>query len=736
MKKSEMLKCGVATLAILTCPSVAVASTGVEGLQLQAAETAPSEEAADTDDKNLVIVTGEKRERSVQDTQSSIVVVTRDDIESTYTPNLEQLLDRIPNVNSAFGDAGFTIRGIAQNGVDAGLNTISSNLTLTVNIDDIPLTTTQQNLLSPTGAWDLNRIEVFRGPQSTVQGRNALAGAILLYSQDPGYEFTADAQAVFANFDTRQYSAAVGGPIIEDVLAFRISYDHQEADGFVFNPTLDSDEVAGNNDELARLKLLFQPTGNLSVKLTGIYADSVGTVFQGFELDTFEATGERVNSLDSPQRRFDESWLFGSRIDWDPSDTVSLSSITSYVDSESGRNQDGDGTSQPLGFFTQDNEIESFTQELRAVFTPADDWNVLLGGFYANIDAATAVVGEFPGFIFGAAPDSIINIVSNTDEATENFAFFGEVEWQATDNLRLLLGLRYDNETVRVATSSATIITPGPTLTNPDTLADTEFDAFLPKAQIVYDFNDRISAGFTYSRGYRSGGAEQNVLGNTITFDAEFINNYEFSLRTSFLDGRITLNANAFYLDWTDQQVQVPLLAAFPELAGQIPDGLDPSTLFATVNAGQSELYGFEGELVIVLTDTLRLNGALGYNRTEFLDFPVGDGTNLAGNQFRFSPELSGSLGAQFEHPSGIFANANVNYQNGQFSDNLNLPGQFSESFAVVNARIGYQYEKFSISVFANNAFGNDFTTFVNPQFNQGQGGTEGVYGVQIRAGF
>ncbi|MEM8825461.1 MAG: TonB-dependent receptor [Pseudomonadota bacterium] len=700
----------------------------------QTTETAPILTAAAVDD-DMIVVTGQKIERSLQDTQASVAVLTDEDIDSTYTPNFDALIQRIPNVNNAFGDAGFAIRGIAQNGVDTGLNTISSNLTLTVNIDDIPLTTTQQNLLSPTGSWDLDRVEVFRGPQSTIQGRNALAGAILLYSKAPTYDFTAEAQAVYGSFDTQQYSAAVGGPIIPGILAFRASYDHQESDGFVFSPTLDSDEIAGNNDELARLKLLFEPAPDFTVNLTGIYADSEGTVFQGFLLDTFEETGQRVNVLDSPQRRFDESYLFGARMDWAITDGLTLSSITSYVDSDSGRNQDGDGTAAPIGFFTQINDIESVTQEVRAIYDTGGPVRGLFGGFFADIDAATEVVGNFPGDFFGF-PGSTIDIVSETLETTENYALFGEAEWQMSDRLSLLLGLRYDNEEVAVLTSGSTILTPGPTLTNPETLVSNRFDAFLPKAQLVYDFNDRVSTGFTYSRGYRSGGAEVSVIGTTIAFGAEFIDNYELSFRSTFLDDRITLNANAFYLDWSNQQVQVPLLEAFPELAGDLPPGIDESTLFATVNAGDSEVYGFEGSLDVELTSTFDFYVTLGYNRTQFLDFPIGPDGDFDGNEFLFSPELSGTLGGEYEHPTGIFLNANVSYQNGQFSGNDNDPFDFSESFAVVNARAGYRHEYFTIAAFANNAFDADYTTFVDATFNQGQGGTEGVYGVQARVRF
>lgn len=700
------------------------------------APTAAQDASVDDGPIEEVIVTGEKRSRSLQDTQSSVSVISAEELASTYTPDFDELILRIPNVNNAFGDAGFAVRGVAQNGVTAGLNTISSNLTLTINVDDIPLATTQQNLLSPTGAWDLSRVEVFRGPQSTIQGRNSLAGAILLYSKDPTEEFTGDAQAVYGEFGTRQYSAAVGGALIPDVLSFRASYDHQESDGFTFNSTLDSDTVAGNNDELARLKLLFKPADNFSVKLTGIYSDAKGTVFQGFELDTFQETGERVNVLDNPQRRFDESYLFGARAEWDVNENWTLTSITSYADSESGRTQDGDGTPQPIAVFTQDNTIESFTQEFRASFDNGKGISGVFGGFYADIDARTDVVGSFPGDFFGI-PGTLVSIVNVNDEATENYAAFGEIEWQATEKLRFLVGLRYDNETITTLSDSQTIIDP-PVITLPASggTVEADFDAFLPKGQIVYDWTKTISTSFTYSRGYRSGGSQLSVLGTSLPFDAEFTNNYEVAFRSTFLDERLVLNANAYLIDWTDQQVAVPLLTAFPEVADQLPAGLDPNTLTATVNAGESEVYGFEVEADYKVDETLGFFLSLGLSKTEFIDFPVNTGQNFAGNVFRFAPEFSAAFGFNYQHQSGFFLNGNVSYSDGQFGDNENSAGAFAPDYTVVNARAGYQMDNYSISVFANNLLDETYLTYQAVAFNQGQGGAERVIGVQLTAGF
>ena len=683
-----------------------------------------------------IVVKGEKRDRSLRETQTSVILFTADDIDATYTPDLDELILRAANVNKAFGDSGFAIRGITQNGTTTGLNTISSNLTLSVTVDDIPLATTQQNLLSPTGAWDLGSVEIFRGPQSTVQGRNALAGAIFLYSQEPTEEFTGDAQFTSGEFGTEQYSAAIGGPVFPKWLSFRASFDRQQSDGFTFNPTLNSDSVAGHDNNLGRLKLLITPNEDFSIRLTGIYSDQDGTTFQGFQLDEFEASGERVNDFDNPQRRFDDSLLFGSRIDWQVGEAWQLTSITSLVDSESGRTQDGDGTPAPVAVFDQVNDIESFTQEFRAVFDKGGAFTGLFGVFFADILAETSVVGSFPGDFFGA-PGTMVSLLSTNEEETQNRAIFGEIEWQVAERTKLLLGARFDDETIDSDNSTQTIFDP-PVIEAPPSGGPTsaEFNAFLPKLQVTQDWNDYVATSLTLSRGYRSGGSELTVFGTSIPFDAEFTDNIEVAFRAALLDNRLAINANVYFIDWTDQQVAVPFLTAFPELADQIPDGLDPDTVSATINAGESEVLGAEIEVNYTPIQSLDLFFSAGFSDTEFIDFPVGDGTNFSGSEFRFSPRLSSAIGGNYNHSSGFFVGANVNYSDGQYSTNDNAPGSLSPSFTVVNLRSGFRFEHFTVSAFANNLFDEEYITFQDSEFNQGQGGAERIIGAQVQARF
>lgn len=673
-----------------------------------------------------MIVTGEKRERSVQDTQSGISLITEAQLQSTFTPNIEELLLRIPNVNDFGGDSGLVIRGIPQGGPTSGINDPTANLTFTVYLDDIPLTSLTQSLVGGFGAWDVGRIEIFKGPQSTIQGRNSLAGALFINSKDPTYEFTGDAQAVYGSFDTQQYSVAVGGPIIKDKVAFRVSYDHQESNGFVSSLTTGSDAAAANNADLVRAKLLIEPTEKLTIKLTGIYSDNFDARGQSpFLLDEFNATGDRViDDFIDPQQS-DESFHLGARIDYALGEAWTLSALTSFSDGDRNRVVDiGTIGPIPLVALDQTSGSESLTQEVRAVYDNGGRFNYIVGAFYANIDLDD---NQILSSVF-----SPIGPVTGSDfEETENFAFFGEAEWKLSDKLSLVAGLRYDNE----RTSNVVVEVPALFPVPVPAPASNRFDALLPKGQIIYRWSDDLSTSFTYQRGYRAGGADTDPgVPGIFTFDAEFTNNFEVALRSQWFDRRLTVNVNSFFIDWNNQQVDALLTEADPELAAELlADGFDDIVGITTIpiNAGSSRVFGVEAELAYRATDGLDFFASIGYQNTRFLDFEDFDG-----NDFQFAPPVSATVGANYEHPIGFFFNINAAFTGGRFSDNANLLVNRTDEFTTVNLRTGYNHEYFGVSFFANNLTDEDFNTLINTDFGFANGGTERIFGVRVTTGF
>ena len=498
------------------------------------------------------------------------------------------------------------------------------------------------------------------------------------------------------------------------------------------------------NRELVRGKLLVEPTGNPSIRLTALLADTDEAARAAFDLDTFDAYGDRISRVDQPSLATDNSDMFGARLDWRINDAWTVTSVTSFVNQDRMRIIDGDGSPAPVGVFSQTDDVESVTQELRLVYSVSDALEFLLGGFYADIGAKFSVAGRFPSQFVIGVPGATAIFSSRGEENTENYAFFAEAHWQVNEKLAVLGGFRYDDETVADSAVSELILEPPLFPLPPGAVQPTKtsYDAFLPKAQVVYDWMDTLSSGFTYQRGYRSGGATFNAFaaGNSLAFDAEFTNNYEIALRSEWLDRRLVLNANLYYIDWTDQQVTVPLLEAFPELASQLPPGIDTSTLTATVNAGESEVMGLELLLDYEVSANLNLFASMACQSTEFKDFPFPDSVegddNLAGNEFRFAPEWSWAMGVNYRHPRGLFINGNLAYQDGQYADNVNAPMNKSDSYILANIRAGFSWRQFTLSAFASNVFDEKYLDTREMEFNQAIGGTEQTYGISIGADF
>ncbi len=671
------------------------------------------EQAPDADQKLLDTITiyGAKFDQSLEDMTASVDVVTGAEIAREPVSDIYDIVERIPNVNTSFGGQGFAIRGIDQRGVgNAG-----SGQTLTVYVDDAPLGNFT-TFFGPTGAWDLGQVEVFRGPQSTNFGRNALAGAIYIRTEDPSFETDFKVRTEVGQYGLRQYAAAGGGAIIDDVLAYRISAEHREADGFIDNVFLDQPADATELENL-RGKLLFQPTDSVKIISTTSYTEN----FAGEDVVIPEpAPGadafEREAFYDTPGHEGTDTFLQSVNATWDITGAISLQSITSYQSTDYVRIEDFDGSPAPIADLSRVGEDEALAQEFRLRYQ-GDRFNGALGLYYVDTEEtyddsfivpATALDPSLPLSI-------LISRTSTLQEEATNYAVFFDGEYKLTDDFDLLFGARYDvEEQDAVAQAVTEIVTPLPPgfeflrafegvseeTTEPD------FEAFLPKVGLRWDGLEQTSLAFVVQKAYRAGGEEILAIGGTNEFDPEYLWNYELSSRSKFMDGALRVNANAFYSTWEDQQVSEPLS---PQL----------TSLFRTVNAGESTLYGFEADVNYSVTDALQVWGALGYVSTEFDDFinanpAPGEPANFAGNAFPFAPELSLNAGVDFNAENGFFTGFDVNYSSEAFPDHQNRSVNELDAHTLVNARVGFAFgadDAHRVTIYARNLFDEEYYT-------------------------
>ena len=660
--------------------------------------TAPSTLAQDDDAFELdpLILRGELQDRTLQDSQTSAAVETGEQLEARGDVDLQDVIQRTPGVASAFGEQGFSIRGIDQRGVGGG----GVGLVVSTQVDGVALPTTQSTFFGPYSVWDLEQVEVLRGPQSTQQGRNALAGAIVLRSKDPTFEPEFKLRGEVASRDFYRWALVANTPL-SDTVAFRFSAETLRDDGFVFNETLDEDADPQETDTY-RAKLLWEPnatfTAVLSYSRTENFSgeDTINRTLSPDDDDVF---------LDLPTEEGSRHDILGLRTEWEISDTLALETETSFYRQDYSRSEDGDSTPTFLASFDRTSDTEVFEQDVRLSFDTGDISGVL-GLFYTEID--NAIPADFfidTGFAVGgpgAANGIFVNRFTDFETDVRNFAVFGEAEIRADqwlDGLSFTIGARYDYEEFAFDQVTEYSIPLDPPFVDSAADDETTFDAFLPKIGVRYEFNEFQSLGLTIQQGYRSGGATANISGEISEFDPEFTTNYELAYRGSFYDERLRVAANVYYTEWTDQQVN-----RFVEV---LPTG---QADFEVVNAGESRMWGGELALEGEVNDNLSLYGSAAYANTEFVDFES-DGVQLKGNQFPGTAELTVALGGRYQWDNGISVGIDASYTDGSFDDIENTDAQRSDDRWLVNAQFIYERDEWVFGAYARNIFDEEYAT-------------------------
>ena len=604
-----------------------------------------------------VIVIGEKLNRSLRQTTTSINVQTSEVIERNSDRRIQDSFARVANISGS-RNLTFSVRGVSSAGTG-----FSSAPLASVFIDGAQ--TTFNQLGNGVGnLFDVEQVEVLRGPQSTSQGGAALAGAVFLATKDPTFEWENTVRADVAEYNTYRLSLAHGGPIT-DSFAYRLVLDYDESDGFVENPVRDADDDEYVEKLHARLKLLYKPQGgNFDAMLTYSRLDGDN----GFNnLPWNPEEGEFINRNPFRNTQDVDQEMLTLELGYDLNERMRFTSLTSMTDYESVFIENrviGTVPDVPDDLVTGFIIDEIFTQEFRLNFD-TDRWTGLAGLFYND---------KSRGRIQFGSQDHINQIpLTDGEFIFESYSVFGEVDIRLTDRWTLTLGGRYEDVDSNAINRAA------------DMREDGSDSSFVGKLGIRYAFNDDHLAGFTFSQGYRPGGV---VTIGEDPYDPEFLDNYELSYRGRFWDGKLALNANLFYFDWEDLQSLVFVLV--------------PVFDFQILNAGAAHSYGGELELTVFPTDQLEIFANIGTTNGEFDEFLSGLG-DFSGNEFEDAPPVN--AGAGFYQNWGQFAlGANAEYIAAFYTDVQNT--QEADSRTVVNLTARYRpRDTISVTAYVNNLF-------------------------------
>ncbi|MEM9316166.1 MAG: TonB-dependent receptor, partial [Pseudomonadota bacterium] len=669
-------------------------------------------------DLETITISGELLERTLQDTRTSVAVITGEELERRADPDIFSVFERTAGVSLGSGGETIVIRGISAGGFGGGAPVITTRIDGAV----ASFTRFSNNALEST--WDLEQVEVLLGPQSTQSGRNTLAGAVEIRSKDPTYEREFKARGEVGNSGLFGGAVAANLPLVDGVAAVRVSLDHDQSDGFVDNLTLGSDDYDRADQTTFRAGLRLDPSENLSAvfKYTRMDGESSGN---GPTLQRSLFPGSRVSLANVEDREDVRGFDAGNlRLVYDINESWRLESETTYSEANTLTTLDVDQTPLDGGVFVNDQTTSTFEQEIKIGYR--SDWiKAVFGAFYAADDVSSPQGSTVPAFLLNPAipPGVSLTVASAPRQESSNYAAFGEAEFRIRPKLAIVAGGRYDSQDVENS-NVADLLVSDPAFApflppSSTTFTDTDFDAFLPKVGLIYDFTDDVGLGFTAQRGYRAGGVEINRgTGQSNSFDPEFTWNYEVALRSRWGD-RWTVNANAFYTDWDDQQVAVDLLTINQR----------------TANAGSSRLFGGELDVKWLATINLDVFLSLGFADTKFRDFGED-----SGNEFPFAAKYTGAIGGTYSITEDLYVSADASFQSSAFSDAANTETSKIDGRFLTNVRLGYDADRWSVIAYANNLFDDDYVTAAVPSLLvPGQSnviaGLPRVYGVigQIR---
>lgn len=646
--------------------------------------------------ETVTTVYGAKTGRSILDTPSSVGVIDGARMDASAMFRIEDVFRQMANVNRAdWIDSGIVLRGINSEGVGGP----SGSPLATTYVDGVPQTQ-QGARRGVNGTWDLQQVEVWRGPQSTIVGRNALAGAIQIKSNDPTMKWETAARLGFGNDTFNNQAVMVSGPIVDDKLAFRIAAEQQSRHGEVSYPPSYSglpklEQRADDDYWMVRGKVLYRPAGN---SRTNILA-TVSSSYDSPSIDDVDGRSagvsyeDRVWGLQTDpifvEARATRNDVGSIDASFTLSDRWTLRSLTGYLVTD---------TKRPSIDLRTDGAFheKQFTQEV-ILLQASERFESVVGLFmldeHSTGDRAQARSWE----AFIRRDRSVTDVW--------NIAAFADTRWKVSGpsgSWTVLAGLRLDREDQDFASVNSRVSnTTGATLTSSSSSTSASFSAPLPKAGISYALSDRSALAFVAQRAYRAGGSAIDFVTQTAyEYDPEYAWNYELSWRGQVVGvgrGLLQYRLNAFYLDWRDQQVNVP----------QVPNDFSSDII---LNAGRSTVKGGEVELNWTTGKGLSVYTALGIADTTFKDFSFlqfGELRDLTGDPFPQAPGVTANAGFQYQHRSGIFGGADVTHAGSALSRSLLEAGLRDElpSYTLVNLRGGWTRGPWRLSVWADNLF-------------------------------
>lgn len=653
-----------------------------------------------------IVVTAQKREQNLQDVPIVVSAISAGELSAHSVSAFEDLGQVTPGLTIQRQQAAVfpVIRGIGYSiAVPGNESSVSTYVDGFYHASPIGLNTSFNNV---------ERVEVLKGPQGTLFGRNATGGLVNIITRRPSAEPSADVSLSYGSYDTIEgnFYGTMG---LSDNLAVDLAlYGHDRRDGFGDNLTTGSDTYT-REDRMARVSFLYTPSEQTEVRLSIDNVQAEGSEGEDRQVDKGSRTADGAPPPDDffdTRNQVDNSIEIeqtgvGLKISHD-FNGYSMQSLTAYRESESIAIFDQDST--PVDFVHTpglDDYTTTFSQELQLLSGPDAPFEWILGAFYYNGDAEYDPI-HLAGILFNPVGGSIVR---HTSQKTESYAAFGQATFDLWEDTSLTTGLRYTTEEREFD---------GRQTTGSGLMAsfkdDISFNEVTWRLALAHDFSDDMMAYISYNRGFKSGIYPTDSV-SPQPVDPEVLDAYEIGLKTTLLDRRVVLNTSAYFYDYTDLQVNVP-----------VPGG----QLFQ--NAAEAEVMGAEIELQASPTENLSLRVGLSFIDSEFTDFPDavismprpapagGNATStgsVKGNELSRAPKFTGTFNVIYTIPTdtGSWELAgSYFYNDGFFWEPENRLEQ--DAYSLVNASVKWTTpnDRFSVRLYGTNLTDEEYSRFAN----------------------
>ncbi len=645
-----------------------------------------------------IVVTAQRREQNIQDVPIAISAIGEDFLESRDITSIDNLGTIAPNVKIERAPGSSTTAQVSIRGSVTINPAVTWEPAVGIYLDGVYIAKNQGAIFDVA---DLERVEVLRGPQGTLYGRNTLAGAVNLITAKPTGDFGGEVELTYGNFDYQRLRATLDLPALGP-FSLKVSGQLASREGFydiVSNPypaadffaaPAQVDDANSLNGQSALVQLRFEPTNTLTVDYMFDYSDYdqrprpgqlVGLNLNGGPADIFDPaspsfTGVPLGLFLDPSRTetqsldadiFERSRTYGHALTATLElGNLELKSITAWRDLRFEDRLDLDGSPISIATTARFTEMHSFSQELQLSGTLWDDRvNFVTGAFYYEEDASTVN----PQLFFGVFGPFGNQFDSRYASQTEAWALFAQADVELTEALTLTLGARYTEERKDISRFLQILSDPTiPAVALPFTVADIQFgdvdqaryDDFSPSATLNFDINPDISIYARYARGYKSGGfnGETNVFAAptadcpTGTLELcqpylpEIVDSYELGFKGILANGDVQLNAAAFWNDHSD--IQLSVFDATGAAASKV------------LNAASATIRGVELETVMRPFDALTINGSVAFLDTEYESF-IENGLEVSDNRaFPHAPAFTAALGADWRMLEGNWGQLNL----------------------------------------------------------------------------